>query len=122
MKATAPVGRGPAGASPVLGAAPAALEPEVEPLAAGAPDLAPEPDGVCDAEADPDEVTTAYAEIKLIVDTSSLDITVVVVPRSDWSTTYPSAVATQVKSASAIAPCHLQFTSTVLSSQCMSHV
>lgn len=87
MKATAPVGRGPAGASPVLAAAPAAPEPEVEPLAAGAPDLAPEPDGVCEAEADPDEVTTAYAEINSIVDTSSLDITVVLVPRSDWSTT-----------------------------------
>ena len=87
IKATAPVGRGPAGASPVLGAAPAAPEPEVEPLAAGAPDLAPEPDGVCDAEAGPDEVTIAYAEMYSIVETSSLDIIVVVVPRSDWSTT-----------------------------------
>lgn len=99
----APVGIGPAGARPVLGA--------------------PEPDGVCEGAADPDPeaadpvcVTIATGCRLYRLANSALGMTeVVVFPLTSVSsaTRSPSILPVQVMSASVIAPCHLHSMLTV---------
>tara|TARA_R110002003_G_scaffold129_7_gene12106 strand:+ start:15514 stop:15840 length:327 start_codon:yes stop_codon:yes gene_type:complete len=100
--ATAPLGRGPAGPSPVLCTAPADPEADLDPLGADVPDPdacevdAPDADAgdACDAEAEatPEAVTIVATWKASMLDASAFDITLVVTPRTRALGTYPLCV------------------------------
>jgi hypothetical protein len=138
-RAMAPVGRGPAGAKPVLGEGVAAApdgEPDAPERDAPEPDATgPDPDATGpDPDAtgpDPDaperEAVGVAPELSGVCDASTIatvlmasysltdaeDMTVVSTVRSVASTYDPSTVAVHVKSAAVMAPCQLQFMFTV---------